>query len=495
MNERAAMTSASVLTKTIPLKSIRFNEETNPRQDLVQDRVSFFQELFQTPDHNVPPLEVLLVQGGDPKSAIYLILDGIHRYEALKAIKASDALCNVHTEPAYTLSDLEDKKVMGLILEMSCIYNVNSPLPLTREERIGAAVRFHDLKYSLERIAQAVCAPSRTVRRWLEDINRYEKEELKETILAELKNGAAVNELARIYKGRASELTIMRWKKETGVGIEDGGVTKWPSGQNDTLPKGAWNLKPPKPLIPGEPPDTGLPTDEGPPSGSDEDSQREEEQQDRTAATLRQIDDLIAKLPWSGDADDYIIADHLPRLAKKSRTLKTALSAGGISTAYEDLRGTYEDEKKKHAETKATSVERQRRIEELEKENRKLRSDSKSSDHSREWARKVVHQSLSGHLDILGLLRSAIIDHRITNPMKRVTTVPKEADPTLNDIALACSYRVVAHLEWAGLHHLENDKSISSFYDFLGIIESFPMVKDKDFMARVRKLDKQFSSK
>ncbi|HAM50779.1 MAG TPA: hypothetical protein DCP92_08825, partial [Nitrospiraceae bacterium] len=169
-------------------------------------------------------------------------------------------------------------------------------------------------------------------------------------------------------------------------------------------------------------------------------------------------------------------------------------STEGISAAYEDLRGRYEDERMIHADTRALSLERQRRIEELEEENRRLRNTSESSEHSREWARKVVHQSLSGHLDILELLRTAMTEHSITSPMKRVTIVPKEAEGPLNDIALACSYRVVAHLEWAALHHLLTEKAVSSFYRFLEMIEPFPIVSEKAFMQRVRRLDRQFSA-
>ena len=275
--------------------------------------------------------------------------------------------------------------------------------------------------------------------------------------------------------------------------VPKGGVSNPTYVGNDT-PLDGDIVKPTEPLISGDQPVEGVPTYEGSPSGSDEASKMAEEQDGRTLATLRQVDDLIAQLPWSANADDYIIADHLPCLSKKSPTLKTALSTEGISAAYEDLCGKYEDEKRIHAETRALSLERLKRIEELEEENRRLRNTSESSEHSREWARKVVHQSLSGHLDILELLRTAITDHRITSPMKKVTIVPKEADRPLNDIALACSYRVVAHLEWAALHHLLTEKSVSSFYRFLEMIEPFPLVSEKAFMQRVRKLDKQFSS-
>ena len=495
MNASAAAKSDSLVTKKVPLKSIRFIQETNPRQDIVKDRVSLFKDIYQNSDHRVPPLEVLLIQGGDPKSAIYLILDGLHRYEALKIIKAPDALCNVHTEPFYALEDLEDRKVLGRILEMSCHFNVDSPLPLTRLERIAAAMRLKDLKYSHGRIAEALRVAERTVERWMEDRNRQEKEELKEKVLLELKQGAKVNEVMRKYKGRVSEFTIMKWKKEAGIGSGEEIGRKATNVGNLPSSKAGTITKPPKPLFTDKDPIPGLKVGDDVPN-REEETQLDKKQRDEIISKLVKIFDVIRTSEWFEDADDYVITNLFPLFSEKSARLKTVLSIGGYDVLYEETKGMYEDEKKKHADTTETSLERQALIEELQKELKDRRKHCKHDCiHSKEWARKELHQSLGCHLRTIGLLKNALFDGQITNPAKKVIPVPKEAKQVVIQMAMNASYLAISHFEWAKLHGVHSREAIASFYDFIGLLESFEFSSNKDIVERIRELDEVFSSK
>ena len=230
-SQGTALKLQSVITRKVSVKSIEFRKETNPRLEVIEDRVVFFQDLFANPDHKVPPLEVLFIQTGDPKTAVYLGLDGRHRLEALKCLGAAEAACNVHSDPSYTIQDLDDGKVIGQILEMSCPYNVGDdiPLPLSVKERTAAALRFKELKYTHERIGEALGVDIRTVDRWLSAGNKEKRQRLKEHILDELRKGASVNELARRHGNKrrddyVPEITIRRWKKEAEYGTKRGGI-------------------------------------------------------------------------------------------------------------------------------------------------------------------------------------------------------------------------------------------------------------------------------
>ncbi len=226
----------AVFTQRIPFRNVQSLEGTNPRQEIVEDRVLFFLELFKYESgRTVAPIEVLLIQSGDPRSSIYLILEGLHRYEALKRLKAPDVLANVHTAPSYTVSDLEDRKVRGEILELSCPYNSNSAMPLTTKDRMAAAEELNELGYADERIAEALCAGVRTIRRWLEEMKKENKQKIKDEVVDRLKKGEPLNSLVLEYQGKAAERTIQYWKKEAGI-VENGGVQKWPRGQNCTPP-------------------------------------------------------------------------------------------------------------------------------------------------------------------------------------------------------------------------------------------------------------------
>jgi transcriptional regulator with XRE-family HTH domain len=493
------------ITKKIPLKSICVKAETNPRQKVSEDRVLFFRELYESPDHKIPPLEVLLIQSGDPKTCIYLVLDGLHRLEALKTNKAGEALCNVHNEKCYTLADLEEKNVLDAIFEMSCRYNIDGSTPLTRDERRDAAKRLSaNGKYALERIAKNLGVHRNTVQRWLHDDREKSKADLKEEILEQLRCGESVNKLGRMYKDHVTEMTIGRWKREAGIGSE-GGVTNAPNGAFVTLP-GEGSTRPngddaetPKPLFSRKKRLRGLkrPRKAAPEGGTEESWGGEEAGKKAYAETmdsLVQITEALAPLEWFDDADDYILTEHLNALKRKSPRLAKALATGGLEDLYEEALSKYEEEKKFHEAARETSLERAAEIDKLKAELTSRKDHCKANcQHSKEEARKQMHRALSFLSDTVASLISALDKGSlVVKGAKKTIAVPREATEIIRQIALNQAYAAVGQFEMAVRNELYSPEAASTFYHFVELLESLGFHKNKDLMGRVKLVDQTF---
>lgn len=476
----------TIFTKRIPLKNVRSLDGTNPRQEIVEDRVLFFLDLFRNEaGRTVAPIEVLLIQAGDPRSSIYLILEGLHRYEALKRLKAFDVLANVHTEPAYTVSDLEDRKVRGEILELSCPYNANSPMPLTTKERMAAAKELNDLGYADERIAEALCAGARSIRRWLEEMKKEKKQKLKDEIVDRLKKGEPVNKLAREFQGSITEMTIMNWKKEAGVPAA-GGVKKWPGGQNFTPPEKDIVLTSNRPLFPVRDLLPDLSLDKNSPDNETKKDELTEERQEEIISKLTKICDVLRSLEWFDDADDLAIVHFLPILERKSERLKKVISTGGYALLYEEIKGLYDEEHGLHKKSNEESVRKDETIKKLEQELIRRQEECKREcEYSRDWLKEELDRSMEYLMDNLEVLRDALMEGHVLDIKKKPINLPKDANPAINQLALNAAYVGISHFEWAKLHGISTLNMTKHFPRFLRVIESLDFSSRKDIVQRI----------
>ncbi len=489
MTERAATVQLkSVFTKRIPFKNIRSFEGTNPRQEIIEDRVLFFLDLFKNEDgRTVSPIEVLLIQAGDPRSSIYLILEGLHRYEALKRLKTSDVLANVHTEPSYTVSDLEDRKVRGEILELSCPYNAKSPLPLTLKERMAAAKELNEIGYSDERIAKALCAGERSIWRWLEEIKREKKQEIKKDVLDRLKKGESVNRLALEYQDDITERTIISWKKEAST-PDVGGVKKSPHGENFTPPAKIVVLKPFKPLFTGRDPLPALSLCKNS-SDPKETTDLAAEKQDEIISKVTKICDVLRSLEWFDDADDLIIVHLLPILERKSEKLKKVISTGGYALLYEEVKGLYDEEHSLHRKSNEESVKKDEIIVQLQQHlDRRQKECKHDCEYSREWLKDEFDRSVEYLLTNLDVIKGALQEGHVLDVKKKPINVPKEAAPAINQLALNAAYVAISHFEWAKLHGISTANMPKHFSRFLRVIESLEFDSRKDMIHRINEV-------
>lgn len=80
------------IIKNIPLKNIILDQRTNSRTETSETRIEFFYDLYKNDsNHGIDPIEVLLIQTGDPKTIQYLVIEGVHRFTALTRLSAKEA--------------------------------------------------------------------------------------------------------------------------------------------------------------------------------------------------------------------------------------------------------------------------------------------------------------------------------------------------------------------------------------------------------------------
>ena len=406
----------------------------------------------------------------------------------LSGLKVSDILANVHTEPAYVITDLEDRKVLGKILEMSCPFNAKSSMPLTLKERITAAKDLNEFGYSDEKIAKALCVGERSIWRWLEDIKREKKQKIKEDVVDRLRKGEAVNKLAREYNGDITEMTIMNWKKEAGIPTL-GGVKFSPHGENFTPPEKNLTLKLPKPLFPGRDllPDLSFRKN---PSvvGTDAEKLREKKLEE-IISKLTKICDVLQSLEWFDDADDLVIVHLLPILGRKSERLKKVISTGGYALLYEEIKGLYDEEHSFHKASNEESVGKDEMIKQLEQNLARRQVECKREcEYSKDWLREEFDRSVEYLLENFCVLKDALREGHILDIKKKPLNVPKEARQAINQLALNSAYIAISHFEWAKLHKICTTNMPKQFSRFLEVIESLEFDKRKDILERINEV-------
>lgn len=486
----------TAFTRKVPIRNVQSLDGTNPRRNIVEERVHFFIDLYRdNTSCSVAPIEVLLIQAGDPKSSIYLILEGLHRYEALKRLKASEVLANVHTEPAYTVSDLEDRRVLGEILALSCPYNAKSPMPLTLNERIAASRELSEQGYSDERIAQALCVGVRSIERWFEEERKEKRQRIKDEVTERLKKGESVNKLAREYNDDITELTIIRWKKEAGIPSVGGGIIS-ASGGNDTPPDKDVGFTPPKPLFSGTNVLSELNICKNRSDPELNIDNRPEDRQEEVIDKLTKICDVLRALEWFDDADDLVIVHLLPILERKSEKLKKVISTGGYALHYEEIKGLYDEERSLHKKSNEESVRKDEIIRDLEQDlNRRREECKRDCEHSRDWLKEELDRSMEYLMDNLETLKDALLEGQIPDIKKKPISLPKEATPAINQLALNATYVAISHFEWAKLHGINTTKMTRHLPQFIKVIESLEFTGRKDIVQRINEVEVFYQSK
>jgi transcriptional regulator with XRE-family HTH domain len=132
----------------------------------------------------------------------YWVIDGVHRIEAHKragrsTIKAELISCKNETD--YRIKAIQA--------------NLKHGLPLKKEEKI---ILVQELYYkhniSLEELCKIFGISERTIYRWIRDVIKQKKEDLKEQALQLKEKGFTQEKVANLLK--VDQATISRWEKE-----------------------------------------------------------------------------------------------------------------------------------------------------------------------------------------------------------------------------------------------------------------------------------------
>ncbi len=326
----------SELVRSIPLKQIMVPEDVQLRSTpLDPERVAMFTELYHDEGKGatrVPPLEVFLLQGGDPAAALYPLVEGRHRFEALNELKSKEARVIVHTDYTFTLEDAEARHLKHQLWLMGLSLNCRHGKPLTREEKIAAVMRLKDFGSGIEEIAATGVAPIRTLYRWIEDEDKKKKEAEKQRILAFHEEGKSQREIAAELAKEMEAATrqstepsamlskvnrtLKKGKKHADHSATDktlggsSGVSFFPNGKNQT-----------------------------PPTTKDEEPVSDLAQ---VAEVLDGLQEIIERADPSEELEARLRLNFLPYLADKFPTIRQMIDKQGDPFEILDLRADYE---------------------------------------------------------------------------------------------------------------------------------------------------------
>lgn len=202
--------------KAIPLNKIEIvSQDLQLREKLNKEQIRELANLYGA-GVKVDPIEVLLIQTGDPSQNRFLILDGHHRYEALKSlnlVKKNQLIeANIDTALSVTEDTFDTPAVKNYIQLRQAFFNCKHGCKPTPSERKTTAIALAARGVSLDKIADTRLASRTQIHRWTAVIAKTMKLADNERVNLLLKEGGSTRKVAE--KSDRSRATVLRIAKK-----------------------------------------------------------------------------------------------------------------------------------------------------------------------------------------------------------------------------------------------------------------------------------------
>ena len=214
--------------RRIPISSIICIPGTSPRVTIDRTQVAHFKSLYNDPAtaERIPPIEVQLIQSGDPKKKMYALIEGLHRLTARQEDKYEDIDALISCKRCLTLEEVETKEEKGILLKRACQANARNGNRLTDQDRVYALKALAELGSPVAEIAKWAAESGFSSRRFVYKTLQYvikadkerqtdEGEEKKERcfkLLNTPRGPKSVRHLAHVLG--ETEWTIRTWMRE-----------------------------------------------------------------------------------------------------------------------------------------------------------------------------------------------------------------------------------------------------------------------------------------
>lgn len=234
--------------KEIPINSVIIVDGTSPRAKIDCSRIAFFKEIYtnnEDPASEIPPVEVSLVQAGEPGKELFALEDGMHRLMAQREIKLRRIKARIRTHISISEAELSSYEVKKHLLMKASESNARHGMPLSDDERKDAVKKMSIYGCTNAEIIGTGIAGKATIYRWLQkDIQERkqktmdERSNKKEQIRTLLMQGATVKKIVREtgmarttvrrIMSEASKQSIISGKASGGKGLEEmaNGITE-----------------------------------------------------------------------------------------------------------------------------------------------------------------------------------------------------------------------------------------------------------------------------
>lgn len=293
----------------------------------------------------LPPLLLLLLQGTKPSEALYALIDGLHRREALSRLKSPKVSATIIYEPVFTLQDIDSSEVRRLIKFEGLRANWRHGLYLTKEQRRAVIEDLYfNEKLPMEQLA-ALGIPISTLYLWFSETERRKKDDLRDRAVQMSKEGLTALKIAESlieeHPGMdISRRSVARWIE--GPAPAEGSDT---FGQNSSAGILAKSHSPSAPAV--TPLNIDISAAQERAAARDlahsaaafpaTDSDSEDIQ------SLEKIRDLFCDIAVTDKTDHYVAVEILNMLSASFPSVAAIIKDGGYSIKYEELSARYND--------------------------------------------------------------------------------------------------------------------------------------------------------
>ena len=195
-------------TKEVSVDSVVIVDGTSPRTKIDNTRIAFFRDIYSQKEEElafeIPPVDVSLVQTGEPGKEVYALEDGAHRLLAQKEIRLKKIKARIRTDVSISEAELSSYEVKKHLLMKACESNARHGMTLNNEERKDAVQKMTIYGCSSAEIIATGIASKATIYRWLQsevrerrDTSMHERANKKEQVKTLLIQGASIKKIAR----------------------------------------------------------------------------------------------------------------------------------------------------------------------------------------------------------------------------------------------------------------------------------------------------------
>ena len=209
--------------KEVLVDSVVIVDGTSPRTKIDNTRIAFFKDIYSQKEKDlafeIPPVDVSLVQTGDPGKEVFALEDGMYRLLAQKEIKLKKIKARIRTDVSISEAELTSYEVKKHLLMKACESNARHGMPLSNEERMDVVQKMTAYGCTRAEIIATGIASKATVYRWLQSevkgrkdkamSERVSKKEQVKTLLIE---GASVKKI--ISETGVPRTTVRRMIRE-----------------------------------------------------------------------------------------------------------------------------------------------------------------------------------------------------------------------------------------------------------------------------------------
>ncbi len=467
-------------TKEVSVDSVVIIDGTSPRTRIDYTRVAFFRDIYSQKEEDlafeIPPVDVSLVQTGEPGNEVFALEDGVYRLLAQKEIKLKKIKARVRTDVLISEAELSSYEVKKHLLMKACESNARHGMSLSNEERRDAVQRMTIYGCTSAEIIATGIASKATVYRWLQneirerkDTSKHQRANIKEQVKTLLIQGASIKKIVR--ETGVPRTTVRRLIQEVAkkslnthedgeaevsgsIDENNGQSYKWmPTDENEKLLQASGSMTP---RIP---------------QSSDRLMMAES-----TKNIVDEIYDAIRKLDVNDATDHEIKTTVLPLLAQKFPGVGKIIKDGGYAIAMEEL--YYELIGAKN-ELQNTRNELLKKNDLFQQKETQLKRRTETCNYQCEFTTERLRKEFEKYVNFM-----------VTHINEHIQAIPKVSENDggiLRQLAANSIFTLLSVLEWGDDNGLSSLRTKEKFEEFKEIITSMYM-NNKSINSRITML-------